>query len=123
MNTPAKRLMVLILALVCLGGAVLTAGGESVTVFQYLHSDGNRHIVIDQDGSPIVIRDLSDTGTLFNGLERGDRALVLHDGVAESYPARSGAYWCLRLGGGAPDDLPRDTLNQLAELGWLPEIF
>jgi len=122
-NTPAKRLMVLILALVCLGGAVLTAGGRSVTVFQYLHSDGNRHIVIDQDGSPIVIRDLSDTGTLFNGLERGDRALVLHDGVAESYPARSGACWCLRLGGGAPDDLPRDTLNQPAELGWLPEIF
>ena len=126
MNTPAKRLIGLTLALVCLGGALLmglTAGGRSVTVCQYLYSDGSRHIVIDQDGGPIVMRDLSEAGTLFDGLERGDRVLVRHDGIAASYPARSRAYWCLRLGGGSPDDLPQNTLDQLSRLGWLPENF
>ena len=31
----------------------------------------------------------------------------------------AGAYFCLRLSSGAPEDLPQQSLQTLAELGWL----
>ena len=56
---------------------------------------------------------------LFDGLDTGDRILVLHDGVAESYPAQSGAYAVFRLEDGAVSDIPQRVIDELTEMGWL----
>ena len=70
------------------------------------------------DNSPIQMSDRTDKG-LFEKLETGDKILVLHDGIAESYPGRTGAYAVFKLEEGSSDDISQDVLEQLREMGWL----
>ena len=64
---------------------------------------------------------MSDRGgrDLFDGLDTGDKILVLHDGIAESYPAQSGAYAVFRLGDGSVRDIPQRVIDELTEMGWM----
>ena len=94
--------------------------GNHMFVGRYLRADNGAHIVISGRNNPVVLRDRSTADSMFDGLEDGDRVLVVCGGVNESYPAQSSAYFCLRLERGGADDLPGDTLRQLTELGWLP---
>ena len=43
---------------------------------------------------------------------------ITHGGIAESYPAQTGAYSRKLLGEGIMEDIPEDTLTSLEELGW-----
>lgn len=122
MPPAAKRAVTLLLIpLLCCGALLFFCVRNPYTLFlgRYLQGNSGSHILVCQDGMPIVMRDCSRDDALFAGLSDGDRVLVLHSGIAESYPGQSGAYFCLRLGGGAPSDLPADTLEQLTQLGWL----
>lgn len=121
-----KGALASLLALACLGMAALgvfQATGRSVMLGRYLQAGDGSHIMIDRQGTPIILGDRSRTGDLFQGLEDGDRVLFLCSDIQESYPARSRAYWCFRLERGTAADLPADTLGQLKELGWLPATF
>ena len=84
----------------------------------YLRGKNDTHIFIDQSGTPIILSDRTGKG-LFDGLSDGDHILVVFSEAAETYPARAGAYLCIRLGSGTADDLPAQTLTQLADLGWI----
>lgn len=122
MKTAAKRLLAGLLLLACL--LLAAAGwwvktGKSVLTGRHLLANNGVHIVVTADGTPVVLGDRSPSGALFDGLSDGDRVLVVCSGIAETYPAQSGAYWVLRLGGGAREDIPADTLRQLAGLHWL----
>lgn len=97
-------------------GALLRVG--SPITGRFLLGDQNTPILIDDSGTPIVLTDRTDAH-LFSGLSDGDRILVFASPVAETYPARAGVYFCFRLSGGTPEDLPQHTLQSLSELGWL----
>ena len=56
---------------------------------------------------------------LFDGLATGDKILVIHDGMDQSYPGRTGVYVILKLSNGSADDIPQTVVNSLIELGWL----
>ncbi len=121
MKAVGKHLLVLSLALLFVCAAPLiwwTASGNSLIAGRYLQGENGAGILISSSG-PIVLRDRSKPGNLFDGLKTGDRVLVACDGVAESFPSQAGAHWCLHLGDGGPQDLPQDTLTQLADLGWI----
>lgn len=123
MKTAGKRLLAVLAALVCMGllcAAGLSAAGKTVRMYRYLHTDNGNHIFIDSQGGPTVMRGPKGEDLLFRGLETGDRVLVLCGAATEAiYPGRNVAYWCLRLGKGTAANLPADTLEQLASLGWL----
>lgn len=122
MRPAAKRpLLLILLPLFCCGLLFFFCSRHSLCLSPglYLRGNGGTDMVILQSGAPIIMRDRSRDGALFDGLSDGDRVLVLHTGIAESYPGQSTAYLCLRLGGGSAADLPADTLEQLAQLGWL----
>ena len=122
MPPAVKRAVTLFLIpLLCCGALLFfhTQNPYTLSLGRYLQGNSGSHILVRQDGTPIVMRDCSRDDALFAGLSDGDRVLVLHDAVLESYPGRSGAYFCLRLGDGAHSDLPADTLEQLTQLGWL----
>lgn len=75
---------------------------------------------VDDSGSPTVLSNRTGHADLFEGLGSGDRIWVLHDGIQETYPARTGVYALFRLSDGDLDDLPAQTLETLRNLGWIP---
>lgn len=89
---------------------------------QICYSTG--HIVFATSGEailvnnePTVMRDASKDKHLFDGIENGDRVLIVHGLVMTTYPAQSSAYFLLKL----PDSesINEDTLLRLEEMGWI----
>ncbi len=76
---------------------------------------------LTEEGAPVELRFAS--GALqkkADGLATGDAVLLLHDGVAESFPAKTACYYFVIRSHGAP--LPKNTpLGMLNELGWLTD--
>ena len=68
--------------------------------------------------SPIIMSNRKDKEGLFSGLGTGDKILIFHDGIAETYPGRTGAYWCVKLEDGTQADIPEQVIEELTELGW-----
>ncbi len=56
--------------------------------------------LIDDRDMAMLVSDQSKKGTLFQGYENGDEVLIVHDGVEETYPARTGAYYSIRISKG-----------------------
>ncbi len=77
-------------------------------------------MMITEDNSPIILANIKNIDGLFAGLTSGDEILVLHDGIQETYPARTGAYRIWKRSSGTMDDIPGNVMQQLQELGWLP---
>ena len=96
---------------------VITEKGYGISVGRYLGATNGTAMFI-RDNSPIQMSNRTDRD-LFDNLEVGDKILVIHDGIAESYPGRTGAYWCMKLEGGTQADIPEQVIEELAELGWI----
>lgn len=108
-----------VLALLCAGGLwYLTGRSMGFTVGRCLVAENGACLLIAEN-SPIVLNGREDQDALFSGLETGDKILVLHDGVTESYPGQTGAYWCMKLAGGTRADIPEQVISELAGLGWI----
>lgn len=77
----------------------------------------NGSVLLIKDNSPIV---LSKQGSenMFNGLQTGDKILVIHDGIQETYPGGTEAWLAVRLEKGSIADIPEDVIAALMELGW-----
>ena len=58
---------------------------------------------------------------MFVGIERGQKLLVVHGAVDESYPSRTDAYFIIKLGSASPDNIPIEVIASLTGLGWLDE--
>ena len=82
-----------------------------------LVADSGSVLLIAKD-DPIVLHDRSGDG-LLEGIQTGDRIRVLHDGLAESFPAQAGIYKLVKTGEGSIDDISPKTLDMLRQLGWI----
>ena len=71
------------------------------------------------DNSPIGMSNQSWDKELFEDLDTGDKILVVHDGIAESYPGQKGAYFILRLAEGSIADVPVQVIEALEALGYV----
>ncbi|NLL80476.1 MAG: hypothetical protein GX234_11980 [Clostridiales bacterium] len=112
-------IIVIGLILVFLIGSVgfLTIKGYGVSQGRYLEAKDGQPLFI-LDNSPIEMSNRTDKD-LFGKLDNGDKILVIHDGILESYPGRTGVYGIFKLSDGTTADIPQEVLNQLIELGWL----
>ncbi len=91
--------------------------GYGCSVGRYLEaSDGSSMVVVDNE--PVQMSNQTNW-KLFDGLDTGDKIWVVHDGMENYYPGRTGVYAILKLSDGNIDDIPQTVVNQLAELGWL----
>ena len=86
----------------------------------YLLSDHGASLIVI-DNSPVSMHSQRDKDDLFEDLSDGDKVLILHDGIAESYPGKTGVYFVLKLSDGSMDDVPAEVISSLQELGWLSE--
>lgn len=93
----------------------------SMTVGRVLVAQNGTYMLIDGN-SHIVMSNCLKKDQLFEGLESGDKVWVLHDGIEETYPARTGAYAVWKLEDGDMDDIPKGVLDTLRELGWVAQV-
>lgn len=87
------------------------------SVGRCLVADNGSYMFVEGN-SPIVMSSRKDREGMFTDLETGDKILLLHSGIAESYPGRTGAYWCMKLEDGTQADIPEQVMEKLTELGW-----
>lgn len=77
--------------------------------------NGDCILVVDE--TPIQLSNRTEREDLFDGLNSGDEILVLHDGIQESYPARTGAYALLKTADGEMmEGISEDVLDSISEL-------
>ncbi len=77
------------------------------------------YMIIDDDNSPIEMSNQSKNEKMFEGLANGDKILIVHDGIQESFPAGTGVYYCKKLYDGEYKDLPEQVIVSLIELGFI----
>ena len=110
----------IVLALVLLIGSgivYMNANSLGLSTGRVLITSSGGYMLI-RDNSPISMGNPKNKSGLFGGLENGDEVLVLHDGINESYPGRTGAYAIFKLNDGDIADIPAEVLTSLTELGW-----
>lgn len=115
-----KKVLILVLVLVLIVGGLIgfmVVNTLSFSTGRCLVAD-NGSVMLILGNSPIVLSNRGGAG-MFDGLATGDEILVLHDGIQESYPGGTGAYYVLRLGGGSLADIPENVVRELTELGWI----
>lgn len=97
--------------------AVIANKGYGLSQGRYLEAKNGQPMLI-LDNSPIQLSDRKDRIS-FERFDIGDEILVLHDGIEESYPGKTGVYAVFKLRDGTADDIPQTVIDTLAELGWL----
>ncbi len=114
-----KKILVIVSVIVCIisiGVFVLAGKNISPSVGLFLRTDIGNMIILDN--SPIVMSVRTNNDDMFANYEAGDKILVFHDGIQESYPGGTGVYFAIKLADGHISDISETVLRQLYELGW-----
>lgn len=90
-------------------GMVISANGYGLSIGR-LYFGENGTYLIDGDDSAMNVSDRSDDEKLFDGYQSGDKVILLHSGVEESYPARTGGYRIFRISNGDGTYKPADEV-------------
>lgn len=109
----------LLLLILFLGGGLLWASMNSLSLSAGIclkTQNGDCLLIVDQ--SPVVLSQRGKTDIDFSDFSTGDRLLVLHDGIQETYPAKTGVYGIWKTGTGSAADIPQQVVDSLAGLGW-----
>lgn len=110
-------IIVAVLVLFTAGAGILIYKGYDVSTGVYLESKDGVAILICEK-TPIQRSNRTER-ELFDSLNIGDKILVVHDGIAESYPAGTGAYAVFKINDGTTGAIPPSVLDELIELGWI----
>lgn len=108
--------------LVCVAAFFIAAGVISEKGFSFtegrLYLEDDKAWLIEESGGAVSLSDRTKDKDLFRDCVSGDRVLVLHDWMLETYPAQTGAYrlWCLEKGNG--DYRPDDAVLGRVDMGW-----
>ena len=107
--------VILVLMVACF--IYMAVQGLGFSTGRYLEADnGSKMVVVDNSPKVMLNRTNRD---IFKNLETGDKILVIHGAIAESYPAQTGVYAIFKLDGGSISDIPQAVIDSLTELGWL----
>lgn len=110
---------IICVVIVLLSGIVLIAKNSiDFSIGTCIVADNGSYLVVF-DNSPVVMSQRSGKDSLFSELETGNRIFVIHDGIAESYPGKTGVYFVWKLSDGQTSDVPKEVVKSLTELGWL----
>lgn len=110
--------IVAVLLLLCAAALwYMSANTLSFSTGLCLAEDGGSYLVLLNDREPVKMSNRTERD-IFSSLTSGDKILLLHDGIQETYPGGTGAYLVIKLSDGELSDVPEDVLESLAELGW-----
>ena len=117
-----KKILISLSVIVCIiviGIFILAGRGFSPSEGIFLDAGSSKIILLD--GSPVVMSNLTGNDDAFENFNTGDRLLVLHDGILESYPAQTGVYFIIKLGEDKAEEISETVIQQLAEMGWITD--
>lgn len=107
----------IVLCVIVIGVFVLAGRGFSASTGLFLRTDNGNMIILDK--SPIVMSIRTENDNMFAEYESGDKIFVIHDGIMETYPAKTGVYFSIKLADGDESDISENVIGQLVGLGWL----
>mgnify|MGYP003294946386 FL=1 len=110
-------IIVAILLVFALTVGTLISKGYGASTGLYLESQDGAAILVCNN-SPIIMAS-NHNGDMFYNLDVGDRILVIHTGIEESYPGQTTARAVFKLSSGDANDIPDAVIDSLIELGWL----
>ena len=106
---------IFVFAIICTG--VLIGKGYGVSNGIYLEAKDGSSIIVCQR-TPIIMSNRTNRD-LFDNLETGNKIFIIHDGIAESYPARTGVYAIFKSINGTTGSIPPSVIEELIGLGWI----
>ncbi|MBE5961297.1 MAG: DUF3221 domain-containing protein [Lachnospiraceae bacterium] len=117
-----KKSRLFIVGILCILAVMVGCGKEerSSMIGYYLEMKDGSHFIISEEAGPIVMSNQSDQQTLFDDLKTGDKIEITYDSIKETYPAGTGVYSCKLLESGTIDNISKDILSNLTEMGWIP---
>ena len=87
-----------IIALLMVTAAVTSMMGYGVSVGKLYFTEDSTYLI---DGTTsIIVSDQSRRSDLFDGYANGDEIILVHDGVEETFPARTGGFMAFRISKG-----------------------
>lgn len=102
------------------GVFILSYSGVGISTGVCLVTD-NGSVFLVSENSPVRLSDYSENTDRLSDIKTGDKIIAVHDGVAESYPASTGLLFYVKLAEGKDEEIPRQVILSLKELGWISE--
>lgn len=115
-----KRILIVLSVVICICAItvfIIAGKGISPSTGYYLETEKSHMVILDN--SPVVMSNLPGNDDIFEKYQNGDRILILHDGIRESYPGGTGVYFIIKVADGSKDEIPSTVIEQLTELGWI----
>jgi hypothetical protein len=98
---------------------IMAANGLSVSTGRFLISRNGKHIITGDGIGTVSMSNFTGSENPFAKLTDGDKILIIHDGVAASYPGLTGVYLCIKISDGEINDISESTLIKLNDMGWI----
>lgn len=98
------------------------ADSKSYMTGIYLRSINGSNIIIDEDNIPICMDNKTGMEDIFRDLNNGDKIEVAYDTINETYPAETKIYNCKLIERGSINNIPKDALEKLEEMGWVFDL-
>ena len=110
-----------IIALLMATAAVTSMMGYGVSVGKLYFTESSTYLI---DGTTsIIVSDQSRKSNMFDGYANGDEIILVHDGVEETFPARTGGYMAIRISKGDGTYKPSDDLLGIEVLEEFDEAY
>ena len=110
--------VVLLIVIIAVAAFILSRG----TVGYCIVADNSSRIIV-MDNSPVVLSNRTFDKNALYKYDTGDKLLILHSAVRESFPGGTDVYFCMKIDEGSAKDIPEDVFLSLYELGWLSEGY
>ena len=108
--------IVLCIAAIFTFGAILSVQGYGISTGRLYFADNGTYL-IDSDDMAMRVADCSDDKELFKGYQNGDKVVLFHNGVEESYPAQTGGRFAFRVSKGDGTYKPADEVLGIVSFG------
>lgn len=120
MHMKKKKRAIAVLSLVVIAAAAFAIYIANLQTGRCLVTTNGVYVIVDKNGSPIVMDNQSGNESLFNNLKSGDMIIIARPGRTQitSYPSKTDVIMCMRIAKGSLDDIPEAALSQLRDMGW-----
>lgn len=107
-----------VLVLICVIAFCILSNELSISTGRCIEASNGSYLIL-LNNSPVTMTNRTKSNTMFQNIETGDKILIVHGLIQETYPGGTGVYFCRKLVDGTTDDIPNEIIQSLSSMGWL----